>query len=61
MKFHKINYYENDYVASNTDLKIELINLINIYIELRNEQIDMLNEYDMRLQKKIATLIKSRL
>lgn len=61
MKSKKINYYENDYVASNTDLKIELINLINIYIKLRNEQIDMLDEYDMRLQKKIAKLVKSRL
>ena len=61
MKSNKINYNENDYVASNTDLKIELINLINMYIKLRNEQIDMLDEYDMRLQKKIATLIKSRL
>ena len=56
-----MNYHENDYVASNTDLKIELINLINIYIKLRNEQIDMLDEYDMLLQKKIANLIKSRL
>lgn len=60
MKSNKINY-ENDYVASNTDLKIELINLINMYIKLRNEQIELLDEYDMRLQKKIANLIKSRL
>lgn len=61
MKFHKIIYNDNDYVALNTDLKIELINLINIYIKLRDEQIDLLEEYDKRLQKKIANLIKSRL
>jgi hypothetical protein len=61
MKSNQMNYHENDYVASNTYLKIELINLINMYIKLRNEQIDMLDEYDMRLQKKIANLIKSRL
>ena len=61
MKSNKMNYNENDYVASNTDLKIELINLINIYIKLRNEQIDMLEEYDNRLQKKIKTLVNSKL
>lgn len=43
-------------------LKIELIQLIDKFIELREKQMEMLDEFDDKLQNKIKNIyVKSKL
>tara|TARA_Y100000389_G_scaffold153804_1_gene154153 strand:+ start:3307 stop:3465 length:159 start_codon:yes stop_codon:yes gene_type:complete len=43
-------------------LKIELIQLIDKFIELRDKQMEMLDEFDDKLQNKIKNIyVKSKL
>lgn len=43
-------------------LKIELIQIINKFIELREKQMEMLDEFDDKLQNKIKMIyVKSKL
>lgn len=46
----------------NSLLKIELIQLIDKFIELREKQMEMLDEFDDKLQNKIKNIyVKSKL
>lgn len=52
-----MNYYDKNIL-----LKIELIQIINKFIELREKQMEMLDEFDDKLQNKIKMIyVKSKL
>jgi hypothetical protein len=51
-----------DYHDPNIELKIQLWHLINTYMHLRQQQMDILDIYDKKLEQKINMIIsKSKL
>ena len=46
-----------DYHDPNINLKTELLYLINTYMQLRQQQMDILDKYDKKLQQKVNMII----
>lgn len=46
-----------DYHDPNINLKTELLYLINTYMQLRQQQMDILDIYDKKLQQKVNMII----
>jgi hypothetical protein len=46
-----------DYHDPNINLKAELLHLINTYMQLRQQQMDILDIYDKKLQQKVNMII----